>query len=41
MLTGAGEDDGGKKVVKLNAAREGCGNAVVCMAWCVGVSVVM
>ena len=41
VLTGASEDDGGKKVAKLDAAREGCREAVVCMAWRVGVSVVM
>ena len=41
VLTGAGEDDGSKKVIKLDAACEGRRDAVVCMAWCVGVSVVM
>ena len=41
VLTGASEDYGGKKVEKLDAAREGYRDAVVCMAWRVRVSVVM
>lgn len=41
VLAGAGEYDGGQKVVQLGAAREGGRGTVVCMACRIGIAIVM